>query len=89
MKKLLVFVVTNVIVFAVIMYAAISNETMANMITDIAYWYDIEQYVPQICIGLTLVFSCIGYTLADVLEDLLHDLWKLIIRAYRKVSRTA
>lgn len=85
MKKFVEFVVTALVVFLGIMWSAEQSGAINSLITDIIYWFDLEEYVMPTLIGISCIIAAIAYTIADILTAIAYDVWNAIKFVFTKV----
>lgn len=87
MKKLALITLGTLITFVVMWYAAATDAVFEGYIMDMSYMLDLtDQGIVTFMLVLGAVFSCVVYTIEEILEEMMFEVYKLIIKIVNKIK---
>ena len=87
MKRLALITLGTLITFVVMWYAAATDAVFEGYIMDMSYMLDLtDQGIVTFMLVLGAVFSCVVYTIEEILEEVLFEGYKFIIKIVNKIK---
>ena len=73
MKKLETYVLVTVMWFVMIMFTVEYNSAINEMVMDVIYWFDCEQFIMASIIAISAVCAAVTYTIVDIIVSIGRD----------------
>lgn len=87
MKRLALITLGTLITFVVMWYAAATDAVFEGYIMDMSYMLDLtDQGIVTFMLVLGAVYSCVVYTIEQILEEVLFEGYKFIIKIVNKIK---
>lgn len=87
MKRLALITLGTLITFVVMWYAAATDAVFEGYIMDMSYMLDLtDQGIVTFMLVLGAVYSCVVYTIEQILEEVFFEGYKFIIKIVNKIK---
>ena len=89
MKKLIEFIVTTTLLFALMVYMMSQDAHFMEWVADVLWYMDLDQYLIAILFTMSAVIACVGITLGNIVGELLVDMVNMIKWVFHKIRKAA